>query len=59
MKHIYICASKIEGLGINAGEDIEKGAVITRFKGPLKFKINKNKRDALSHPDWVGVSKVE
>ncbi len=57
MKHFYVCASKIEGLGINAGEHIEKGAIITKFKGPLKFKINKNKRDALSHPDWVGVKK--
>lgn len=57
MKHFYVCASRIEGFGINAGEDIRKGEIITRFRGSLKFKINKNKRDALSHPDWVGVKK--
>jgi SET domain-containing protein len=57
MKQIYICNSIIEGRGIRAGEDIKKGETITIFRGPLKFKINKNKRDALSHPDWVGVKK--
>lgn len=57
MKQFYVCKSKIEGLGINAGEDIKKDEIISRFIGPLKFKINKNKRDALVHPDWVGVKK--
>lgn len=57
MKHIYICTSKIHGLGINAGEDIKKGEVINRIKGPVKFKINKDKDDALDNPDWVGISK--
>ena len=57
MKSIYVVTSKIEGLGINAGEDINPGEVITRFRGPVQFKINKNKKDALAHPDWVGIKK--
>lgn len=57
MKQIYICNSEIEGKGIRAGENIRKGELVTVFRGPLKFKVNKNKRDALSHPDWVGVKK--
>ncbi|HHT9130554.1 MAG TPA: SET domain-containing protein [Candidatus Brocadiaceae bacterium] len=57
MKHIIVCSSKIEGLGVHAGENIKKEAVITKFQGQLKYKINKNERDALAHPDWVGVRK--
>lgn len=55
MKHFYVCTSKIEGYGLNAGENIKRGEAIFVFKGPLRFKINKNKRDALSHPNWVGI----
>lgn len=55
MKQIYIATSKIEGKGIRAGENIKTGEIISRVEGPLKFKINKNKRDALMHPNWVGV----
>ena len=57
MKDIYHSTSKIDGMGVMAGENIKNGSIISRIKGPLKFKINKNKRDALSHPDWVGVKK--
>ncbi len=57
MKHFYVGNSKIEGRGLIAGEDIPAGTHITRIKGPAKFKVNKSKRDALSHPDWVGVKK--
>lgn len=57
MKHFYVCKSPIEGFGINAGENIKRGEVITRFRGVVKFKINKTKRDALAHPDWVGIKK--
>ncbi len=56
MKHIYVCASKIEGFGMNIGEPAKKGEVISQIKGEMKFKINKNKRDALAHPNWVGVA---
>ena len=57
MKHFYVGNSGIEGRGLIAGENIPKGSVITRILGPLKFKINRNKKDALSNPDWVGVKK--
>lgn len=57
MKRFYVGNSKIEGRGIFAGENIPPKSVITRFRGPANFKVNKNKRDALSHPDWVGVEK--
>lgn len=57
MKQIYHSTSKIDGTGIFAGEDIKKGEVISRVKGELKFKINKNKADALANPDWVGIKK--
>ncbi len=57
MKYIYHSTSEIHGLGVRAGEHIRKGSIITRFQGPAKFKINKNKRDAMSHPNWVGIGK--
>lgn len=57
MKHFYVGNSKIQGRGLIAGENIKKGSIITRIKGPAKFKVNKNKRDALSYPDWVGVKR--
>ncbi len=56
MKHIYICKSRIDGFGVSIGENAKKGEMILRIQGNLKFKINKTKRDALSHPNWVGVS---
>ena len=57
MKDFYIGNSKISGRGIIAGEDIKKDSTITRVKGDLRFKIDKNKRDALAHPNWIGVKK--
>jgi SET domain-containing protein len=56
MKHIYVCKSEIEGFGMNIGEPAKKGEVISQIKGEMKFKVNKNKRDALAHPNWVGVA---
>lgn len=57
MKHIYHATSNIEGLGLRIGENAKRGDIIFRFKGPLKFKVNQNKQDALDNPDWVGVAK--
>ena len=57
MKQFYIGNSKIAGKGIIAGEDIPKGRIISRVKGPLKFQRNKSKEDALSNPNWIGVKK--
>ena len=56
-KQFYICASKIEGLGVNAGEEINAGELITKFKGKKKFLLVTNKKESLSHPNWVGVAK--
>jgi len=57
MKHFYVGKSKISGKGLISGEDIPKGRIITRVKGPLRFKVNKNVRDALANPNWIGVKK--
>ncbi len=57
MKHIYVCSSKIDGLGLNIGENAKKGEVIARIKGEMKFKVNKGKKDALDNPDWIGIAK--
>lgn len=56
-KHIYVATSKIAGLGIMAGENIKKGEYIFTVRGKLKFKINKNEKDALENPNWVGIKK--
>jgi uncharacterized protein len=55
MKQFYVCTSKIEGFGLRSGEKVKKGELIFTFKGVPKFKVNKSKRDALAHPNWVGV----
>ncbi|HEY4490314.1 MAG TPA: SET domain-containing protein-lysine N-methyltransferase [Candidatus Paceibacterota bacterium] len=57
MKQFYVLKSKIHGYGLAAGENIKKGEVIARIRGIMKFKVNRNKKDALGNPDWVGVEK--
>lgn len=56
MKHIYIATSKIAGMGVMIGEPAKKGDLIRYIKGDIKFKINKNKKDALDNPNWVGIA---
>lgn len=56
MKHIYIATSKIQGFGIMSGEDVKKGEIIRYIKGDIQFKVNKNKKDALAHPNWIGIA---
>ncbi len=56
MKQIYVCKSEIEGLGVRIGENVKKGELIFHFKGSPKFKINKTLKDALAHPNWLGVA---
>ncbi len=56
-KKFYVGKSKLHGKGVFANELIKNHSIITRFCGEIKFKINKNKHDALSHPNWVGVIK--
>ncbi len=57
MKQFYVCKSKIEGFGVNAGEDIKTGEFITRFKGKPRFLLVTNKKESLSHPNWIGIAK--
>lgn len=57
MKHIYHTKSKINGLGVFAGENIKKGEVIQYIKGEAKFLAIKNKEDSLSYPNWIGIGK--
>ena len=57
MRQFYSGNSGIHGKGLIAGENIPKGKIISRIKGPIKFKVNKTRGDALAHPDWVGVKK--
>lgn len=57
MKHIYICSSKIDGLGISIGENVKKGEVVAHIKGEMKFKVNKSLKDTFANPDWVGIAK--
>lgn len=51
---IVVRKSGIHGKGIFANTDIKKGSIVCIIKGPHMFMLNKNKRDALSNPDWVG-----
>ncbi len=55
MKHFYVATSKIAGFGLMAGEDIKTEELVFQVKGQLKFKVNKNKKDAMAHPNWWGV----
>jgi uncharacterized protein len=57
MKHIYIATSKIDGFGVNIGENVKKGEIVSRIKGEMKFKVNKGLEDTFANPDWVGVAK--
>ncbi len=57
MRRVYVDDSKIDRKGLILGENVSKGRIISRIKGPIKFKVNQTKDDALSHPDWVGVKK--
>jgi hypothetical protein len=57
MKDIYHSTSKIDGLGIKAGENIKKGDVIQHIKGEARFFVPRNKKESASYPDWVGIGK--
>ncbi|MFA6269816.1 MAG: SET domain-containing protein-lysine N-methyltransferase [Candidatus Paceibacterota bacterium] len=51
---VTVSKSGIHGKGIFATRDIAKGEIVFIIKGPRMFKVNNGKKDALSHPDWVG-----
>ncbi|MEK7228392.1 MAG: SET domain-containing protein [Patescibacteria group bacterium] len=57
MKSIFVGESLISGSGIMAGEDIKKGEFIGYIRGKLKFLKVTNKKQSLSFPNWVGISK--
>ena len=54
MKDIYHSKSKIDGMGVHAGEDIKKGEIIQYVKGKVKFFVPKNKKESAAYPDWLG-----
>ncbi len=53
-KKIYVGKSQLHGMGIFALRKIKKGEIVGIVQGPKMFKVNRNIRDALSNPDWVG-----
>lgn len=57
MKEVYSDRSKICGRGLFIKQGAKKGERISLIKGTMKHKVNKTVRDALGHPDWVGVGK--
>ncbi len=57
MKKIYIGKSKINGKGIFAGEDIEKGDRIQYIKGKRVKSIVKNSGDSAAIINWIGISR--
>jgi len=57
MKKIYIAKSRINGMGIIAGENISKGDSIQYIKGHPKNLVIHNKKDSDSNPNWIGVGR--
>ena len=57
MKKLICKPSPIHGLGLFAGEDVEKGELIAHIKGTVMHKTNRSRRDALSNPNWIGIAK--
>jgi len=54
---IYTKESGIHGSGIFSAKNIKKGEIICILKGDEKFKVNRNEKDSLSNPDWIGFEK--
>jgi len=57
MKKIYVGKSLIEGKGIHAGEPIHAGERIQYITGRRVKKLPRTKEEALSIPNWFGLSK--
>ncbi|KKR31810.1 MAG: Nuclear protein SET [Parcubacteria group bacterium GW2011_GWF2_39_8b] len=57
MKHIYHSTSKIDRIGLFAGENIKKDEVIQHIKGEIKLFVPRNKKESLTYPDWIGIGK--
>jgi len=56
-KKITVRRSKIHGRGFFVARPVKKGAVIAALQGKICKKVNKNIKDVLGHPDWVGIGK--
>lgn len=57
MKKIYVDNSSINGKGIFAGEAVRAGERIQYIAGKVVKKIPKTKEEALSIPNWFGISR--
>jgi len=57
MKNIYISASRIDGHGVTAREDIKKEEMIQYIKGEAKYLPITSKEESLSYPNWIGIGK--
>jgi SET domain-containing protein len=58
MKKLYVKKSKIHGMGIYANEPIKKGEFISFVIGKKRKLQSRTKQEALSIPNWYGVSKT-
>ncbi len=58
MSKIYIGKSLVSGRGLFASVDILKGSVVFIMKGKIVFHLPKSKKEALSHPDMVGLTRT-
>lgn len=54
-KNIFVQKSRIHGRGVFAKKDFNPGDFICYIKGERHFKVNKDIKDALANPDWVGI----
>lgn len=57
MKKIYISRSNIDGKGIFAGEDIQKGERIQYINGKRTKIVIKNSKQAAAIANWIGISR--
>lgn len=57
MKKIHIGKSNINGKGLFAGEAVHKGELIQYIAGKRVKKLPKTKEDALTIPNWYGLSR--
>ncbi len=57
MKKVIIGASSIHRRGMIAAEDIPKGSFILFVKGKRHYLRVSTKKQSLSHPDWIGISR--
>lgn len=56
MKKLYVHKSKINGKGLYTAEPISKGEHIAFIQGTYRRKRSKNSQDALTIPNWYGIT---